>query len=140
MEHYCKITNFKIDLLHSKKFEELLKVMYCQRQIGLIVGFGSICIYDSCLRFGVNSSVTLNPSNGSSKPMITPDYVYIHNGSENGAKNLFQSLSLAYNPKYHTWDNKKEFPYFQQSDFPSPLITLAPYHIENFLCIYEDQL
>ena len=138
--NYCKISNVQINLLKSIKFEDLLKVMYYQRQISLITGFDPICIYDSCLRLGVNTCVTLNPDSGVKRGIILPDHIYIHNESKNGAQNLFQSLSIPYIPKYHPWDNKKEFPYLELSDFPSPLNKLLPYHIENFLFIYENQL
>lgn len=140
MNHYCKITNVRINLLKSKEFEDLLKVMYSSREIGLVTGFDPIYIYDSCLRFGVNTTVTLNPDSGTTRHIILPDYIYIHNESKNVAQNLFQSLSIPYTPKYHSWDDKKEFPYLELSDFPSPLNKLLPHHIENFLFIYEDQL
>ncbi|MDR3593681.1 hypothetical protein [Clostridium sp.] len=140
MNNYCKISNARIDLLKCIKFEELLKVMYYPRQINLITGFDPIYVYDSCLRFGVNTDVTLNPDSGAKRDIILPDYIYIHNESQNGAKNLFQSLSISYIPRYHSWDNKKEFPYLELKDFPSPLNRLLPHHIENFLFIYEDQL
>lgn len=140
MNNYCKISSVQINLLKCIKFEDLLKVMYYPRQIGLITGFDHIYIYDSCLRFGVNTCVTLNPDSGAKRDIILPDYIYIHNKSQNGAQNLFQSLSIPYTPKYHPWDNKKEFPYLELNDFPSPLNKLLPHHIENFLSIYEDQL
>lgn len=140
MNNYCKITNVRNNLLKCKKFEDLLKSMDYPRQISLITGFGSIHIYDSCLRFGVNTSVTLNPDRGAKRDIILPDYIYIHNESKNGAQNLFKRLSIPYIPKYHLWDNKKEFPYLELNDFPSPLNKLLPYHIENFLFIYENQL
>jgi hypothetical protein len=140
MNNYCKISNVGTNLLKCIKFEELLKTMYYPLQIGLISDFDPIYIYDSCLRFGVNTSVALNEDNRAKRDIILPDYVYIHNKSQNGAKNLFESLSIPYTPKYHPWDNKKEFPYLELKDFPSPLNKLLPYHIENFLSIYEDQL
>jgi len=140
MNNYCKISNARINLLKCIKFEDLLKVMYYPRQISLITGFDPIYIYDSCLRLGINTCVTLNPDRETKRGIILPDYIYIHNESQNGAQNLFQSLSIPYILKYHTWDNKREFPYLELSDFPSPLNKLLPYHIENFLFIYEDQL
>lgn len=140
MNNYCKISNVRINLLKCIKFEDLLKVMYYPRQISLVTGFDPVYIYDSCLRFGVNTSVTLNSDSGAKRDIILPDYIYIHNKSQNGAENLFESLSIPYTPKYHLWDNKKEFPYLELNDFPSPLNKLLPYHIENFLSIYEDQL
>ena len=136
MNNYCKISNVRINLLKCTKFEDLLKVMYYPRQISLITGFDPICVYDSCLRFGVNTDVTLNSDNGAKRDIILPDYIYIHNE----VQNLFQSLNIPYRPKYHAWDNKKEFPYLELKDFPSPLNKLLPHHIENFLSIYEDQL
>lgn len=140
MNNYCNISSVRINLLKCTKFEELLKEMYYPQQISLITGFDPICVYDSCLRFGINTGVTLNTDNGAKKEVILPDYIYINNGVENGVKNLFESLNIPYIPKYHNWDNKKEFPYLELTDFPQPLNKLLPYHIENFLSIYQDQL
>ena len=140
MNNYCKTNNVQSELLKSKKFEDLLKVMYHPQQISLITGFDPICVYDSCLRFGINTGVTLNTDNGAKKEVILPDYIYIHSGVKNGTQNLFQSLNIPYILKYHTWDNKEEFPYLELTDFPQPLNKLLPYHIENFLSIYQDQL
>lgn len=140
MNNYCKTSDVQSGLLKCTKFEELLKVMYNAQQISLISGFAPIRVYDTCLRFGINTGVTLNQESGVKKDIVLPDYVYILNESQNGAQNLFQSLSIPYIPKYHFWDNKKEFPYLELSDFPSPLNKLLPYHIENFLFRYEDQL
>lgn len=140
MMFYCRITKVKNDLLLCAKFEEILKVLYYPRQIDLISGFGSICVYDSGLRFGFNTSVTKHPDSGMERQTILPNYVYIHNGSKKGAKNLFKSLGLRYSIQWHSWDINKEFPYIEQDDFPAPLNALSPHHIENFLCIFENQL
>lgn len=140
MNNYCKISNVQSDLLKCTKFEELLKVMYYPRQISLITGFDPISVYDSCLRFGINTSVTLNPDSGAKKDITLPDYVYIHKESLNGIQNLFNNLNIPYILRYHDWDDKKEFPYLKLEEFPEPLNRLLPYHIENFLSIYEDKL
>lgn len=140
MNNYCKISNVQNDLLKCTKFEDLLKVMYYPQQISLITGSAPICIYDSCLRFGINTGVTLNQGSGAKKDIILPDYVYVHNELQNGVKNLFESLNRPYILKYHTWDSNKEFPYLELNDFPDELNKLLPYHIENFLSIYEEQL
>lgn len=140
MEFYCKILKVRNDLLICTNFEEILKVLYYPRQIGLISGFGSISIYDAALRFGISTSVTKHPKSGIARQAILPNHVYIHNGSEIGAKNLFKSLGLHYCPKYNLWDTNKEFPYFDQNDFPTPFNHLSSHHTENFLCIFENQL
>ena len=140
MNNYCKTNNVQSGLLKCTKFEELLKVMYQPLQISLITGFASIRVYDTCLRFGINTGVTLNKDSGAKKDIVLPDYVYILNESKNGAKHLFESLNRPYILKYHTWDSKKEFPYLELEDFPEELNKLLPYHIENFLSIYEDKL
>lgn len=140
MNNYCKTNNVQSDLLKCTKFEELLKVMYHPQQISLITGFAPIRVYDTCLRFGINTGVTLNQESGAKKDIVLPDYIYILNESQNGAKNLFESLNRPYILKYHTWDSKKEFPYLEVEDFPEELNKFLPYHIENFLAIYEDQL
>lgn len=140
MNNYCKISNVRNNLLKCTKFEDLLKVMCYPEQIGLIPGFNPIDVYDSCLRFGVNTCATLNPDSESKRDIILPDYIYIHNKSQNGAQKLFQNLNTPYTPRYHSWDNKKEFPYLELSDFPSLLNKFLPHHIENFLFIYEDKL
>lgn len=140
MNSYCKISNVKINLLKCTKFEDLLKVMYYPRQIGLITGFDPISIYDSCLRLGVNTGVTLKPDNEADRDIVLPDYIYIHNEVQNGTQNLLESVNMPYKPKYHDWDNKKEFPYLELKDFPQPLSKLLPYHIENFLSIHENEL
>lgn len=140
MNNYCKTSNVQNDLLKCKKFEDLLKVMCYPKQISLITGLDPICVYDSCLRFGINTGVTLNKDSGTKKDINLPDYIYIINESQNGAKNLFESLNKPYILKYHTWDSNKEFPYLEVEDFPEELSKLLPYHIENFLSIYEDKL
>ncbi|WP_160692018.1 type IV secretory system conjugative DNA transfer family protein [Clostridium sp. C2-6-12] len=140
MNNYCKTNNVQSVLLKSTKFEELLKAMYHPQQISLITGFAPIRIYDTCLRLGINTGVILNKDSGAKKDIVLPDYIYILNESQNGAKNLFESLNRPYILKYHTWDDKKEFPYLELEDFPEELNKLLPYHLENFLAIYEDQL
>lgn len=140
MNNYCKTNNVQSELLKSQKFEDLLKVMYHPQQISLITGYTPICVYDTCLRFGINTGVTLNQDSGAKKDITLPDYVYIFGESQNGAKNLFENLNRPYILKYHTWDSKKEFPYLELEDFPEELNKFLPYHIENFLSIYEEQL
>jgi hypothetical protein len=140
MNNYCKTNNVQNDLLKSRKFEELLRVMYHPQQISLITGFAPIRVYDTCLRFGINTGVILNHDSGAKKDITLPDYVYILGKSQNGVKNLFESLNRPYILKYHTWDSNKEFPYLELEDFPEELNKFLPYHIENFLAIYEDQL
>lgn len=140
MNNYCKTNNVQSGLLKCTKFEELLKVMYHPQQISLITGFAPIRVYDTCLRFGINTGVILNKDSGAKKDIVLPDYIYIFNESQNGAKNLFQSLNRPYILKYHNWDSIKEFPYLELEDFPEELNKLLPYHIENFLAVYADQL
>ena len=86
MNNYCKKSDVQINLLKCIKFEDLLKVMHYPRQISLVTGFNPVYIYDSCLRFGVNTCVTLNSDSEAKRDIILPDYIYIHNKSKNGAK------------------------------------------------------
>lgn len=54
---------------------------------------------------------------------LFPEYIYLHCGTRDGARNL----GLNYRKEYLTKD-----------ELPKELSALEPYELENFLCIYKD--
>lgn len=90
-----------------RSFEELIKIVEkCKES-----GFGELAIYDTALRIGSNIN-------------IYPEKVYLHAGTEKGAKELGLKFS-----------NKV----IEVSELPEELKRLKPYEVEDFLCIYKDE-
>ena len=88
-------------------FEELIKIVEnCKES-----GFGELAIYDTALRIGSNIN-------------IYPEKVYLHAGTEKGAKELGLKFS-----------NRV----IEVNELPEELKKLKPYEIEDFLCIYKDE-
>lgn len=80
-----------------------------------IKGAGQLYAYDASLRLGSCFG-------------IKPDKVYIHRGALDGAKNLLGPELV----------RGRSYLYMEELD--SELQCLAPYHVENFLCIYKERL
>ncbi|MGO9930423.1 MAG: hypothetical protein ACLPV8_01190 [Steroidobacteraceae bacterium] len=83
-----------------------------KRIVGSIHGIGELYIYDTAVRIGA-------------KRGLPPDRVYLHAGVRVGVRNL------GLDPTLDSVDVK---------DMPQALHRLAPYEIEDVLCIYKDQL
>jgi hypothetical protein len=77
-----------------------------------VKGFGELAIYDTAHRIGLNLG-------------ITPDKVYLHRGTRVGARNL-------------GFDGSRK--YILMKELPNPLRELEPYEVEDFLCIFKDNL
>lgn len=79
-----------------------------------ISGFGDLAIYDTCIRIG-------------SYLGMMPSLVYLHSGTRTGAERILQrKLRLA-------------VPALAPTAFPM-LARLSPWEMEDFLCIYKQQL
>jgi hypothetical protein len=76
------------------------------------LGLGPLYIYDTCLRIGAYLK-------------LMPKFVYLHSGALIGARALLAAVKC-----------KK----LRVSDFPKELQILKPYEIEDFLCIYKNEL
>jgi hypothetical protein len=110
------ITEIKKKLLAKKNNIESVQnfeELYKVIDSNKVKGFGLLAIYDSALRIGA----FLN---------IYPNDVYIQSGALEGAKNL--GLDVI---------GRRCIPV---QDFPKELRSLKPYHIEDILCIYKNQL
>lgn len=77
--------------------------------LGEVRGLGELYIYDTALRLGAFRC-------------LAPEFVYLHRGTRTGAKALGLNTGNGY---------------LKVSEVPSPLRTLAPHEIEDFLCIYK---
>lgn len=100
----------KTKLESMSTFDELFH--FLEDKIGKIDGIGPLMIYDTALRLGA-------------KLGLKPEKVYLHAGTRSGAK----ALGL---------DCKNKI--IEIEKFPEPIQQLEPYEIEDFLCIYKDDL
>ena len=80
-----------------------------------IKGVGQLYAYDAALRLGECFGVK-------------PEKVYLHRGALDGAKALLGR------------DKIRGRTYVNMEELPLELQCLAPYHVENFLCIYKEKL
>jgi hypothetical protein len=76
-----------------------------------IPGVGELTIYDTALRIGARFG-------------LTPDVVYLHAGTRNGANALGVRATET----------------LELHDLPEPLQTLTAREVEDVLCIYKDRL
>ena len=74
--------------------------------------FGELAAYDTAFRIGV-------------KLNLMPEVVYLHTGTRKGCR----ALGLQANRKYVEMD-----------ELPKELQVLEPHEVEDFLCIYKDEL
>lgn len=97
-------------LRQAQSFEELHELVALL--IRTIPGIGDLTIYDTSLRIGA-------------KLNLSPEHIFLHAGTRKGAKQLGLNMSR----EYLTLD-----------EVPEQLRRLLPREIEDFLCIYKDQL
>jgi hypothetical protein len=79
---------------------------------------GDLAAYDTALRIGWRLG-------------LKPDYVYLQAGALDGAKEL-QTKRYLFIPLGSR--------FISHSSFPVELLVLLPYQIENFLCVFCDDL
>ena len=97
-------------ILACKSFEVLLKLV--EDRTRTIDGFGVLAIYDTSLRLGAHRR-------------IWPKVVYLHAGTKQGCKALGLTTSSGT---------------VEMNNFPEPMRVLEPYQVEDFLCIFKDQI
>jgi hypothetical protein len=97
-------------LRSCKTFPELMAI--CETVAAGIWKNSRLTVYDTAHRIGMFLGVR-------------PDLVYLHTGAKEGAKALGFKGSL---------------PHLDPRQFPKAFRRLAPYEIENCLCIYKDAL
>lgn len=83
-----------------------------------VSGFAVLCIYDTAVRLGAYLS-SIKPQS------IKPQYVYLHAGTKVGAAELGLDVSRKF---------------ICLNELPEELQCLSADDIENFLCIYKDEL
>lgn len=120
--HQYRLRNSTLEKVESGLFKSKTKIESCttfdelfhflEDEIGKIDGVGPLMIYDTALRLGA-------------KLGLKPEKVYLHAGTRSGAK----ALGL---------DCKNKI--IEIEKFPEPIQQLEPYEIEDFLCIYKDDL
>lgn len=98
------------DLRRCENFDELFEVV--RRTIGPIHGIGALAIYDIAQRIGAHLG-------------LEPEVVYLHRGVVEGARNLGLTTGNGV---------------LEPADLPEAFRRLAPYEIEDCLCIYKDAL
>ena len=91
-------------------FEELIGLI--EAEVRDIKGLGELYCYDTALRIGTQQG-------------IAPEHVYLHRGTRVGARNL----GLEARARYLT-----------MADLPPAFHRLAPQEVEDFLCIFKEQL
>ncbi|RYL29482.1 hypothetical protein [Acinetobacter piscicola] len=99
----------------AKSFAELYQILdlHIQNNKNELHGVGKLCLYDSALRIGAYLG-------------HFPEDVYVQSGSEVGAKK---------------WGLRIENGKVDKKEFPKIILQqLECYEIEDFLCIYKDQL
>jgi len=96
-------------------FEDIMKIVDKEK----VRGFGSLAIYDSSVRI----AAYLN---------ITPDRVYLHAGSKEGAKHL-ESKGLV--PGGSSANES-----IPMADMPKPFQRLHPTQVENLLCSFKSAI
>ncbi|HNN82507.1 MAG TPA: hypothetical protein PKL30_26765 [Leptospiraceae bacterium] len=99
------------DLKKCKNFEELF--LEVEKSIVDIKGIGKLTIYDIALKIGLFNK-------------IFPEFVYLHSGALAGAKKIFK--------------DRKGIKKLKREEFPLEMQELSCGDIENFLCIYKDDL
>ncbi len=98
------------EIASSHSFDDLLDTV--QRSTKTLKGFGELARYDTALRIGAHMG-------------IYPTKVYLHAGTRKGARALgfrLRSRDL------------------EIAELPMPLQNLPAHEIENFLCIYKEDL
>lgn len=98
------------DLASANSFAVLLQVI--ESALEPISDLGPLYKYDTTLRIGAFLG-------------LSPEVVYLHSGTAEGAK----ALGFKGRPKF-----------LLISELPAPLRQLAPYEVEDVLCIYKKQL
>ena len=100
----------KIDFSTIKTFDSLHRLL--KSELGPIAGVGPLMIYDTALRIGAYQG-------------LYPEKVYLHAGTREGSQNM---------------GIKSKESVLEKSCFPEEIQKLDPVHIENFLCIYKNEL
>ena len=108
-----KLSN--IDEQQFASFEDLWKHVSIHR----IKGFSDLCVYDFCLRYGINRNIY---------PLKK---VYLHAGAMKGAKSLYRMGLLKSKPQNQSIDI---------DHFPPDFEVFDSMNIENFLCVKHRQL
>lgn len=96
-------SNFKVCSSFHQLYERV------DEAIGSIHGVGDLAVYDTALRIGA-------------KLGLSPDRVYLHRGTRQGAR----ALGL-------NW----RAPYLERKDLPAPLRKVPPREVEDILCIFK---
>ncbi len=109
------------EIKRSKSFDEVFTIIYELK----VPNFDSLCVYDTAHRLGAYFN-------------LYPEVVYLHCGALEGAENLFGGTEFKRLAKYFC--NDPNYPYLNKEQFPEELQELEPYHIENFLCHFKDEL
>jgi hypothetical protein len=118
--HQCRVGYIKCreaysklnieNILSANSFEELFDEI--GKVSNSISNVGELWRYDTTLKIGFCFN-------------IYPNFVYLQSGAKIGAENLFKRKV-----------NRKEL----ASSFPIEFRKMQPYEIENFLCIYKNEL
>lgn len=114
---YLKLKTNKSQIMnikYNRTFEDLVNVLNC---IHNIRGVGDLMLYDTALRVGAYIGI------------LPQKKVYVHSGPKDGINKLFPYLSKkskAYTIDINSFNHVPE------------LRKLGAYHIEHFLCIYDD--
>lgn len=116
-EAQCRLPSAANQVRECKSFHELWLLLYqllkpTEGPIKPVKGLGDLYIYDTALRLGAYLC-------------LTPDKVYLHAGTLEGAKRFgFIASSKAW---------------LEVNELPEDLQKLPPHELEDVLCIYKDK-
>lgn len=109
-----KLLSLESEFMSCKNFDEIYELFKKHKTYGI----GTLTIYDVALRAGQNYD-------------IYPDYVYLHAGTKAGALNAGLIKKYGKNDKLTLDEISKKLKWLKG---------VKPYLIEDFLCIYKDDI
>lgn len=109
-----KLLSLESEFMSRKNFDEIYELFKKHKTYGI----GTLTIYDVALRAGQNYD-------------IYPDYVYLHAGTKAGALNAGLIKKYGKNDKLTLDEISKKLKWLKG---------VKPYLIEDFLCIYKDDI
>ncbi len=107
-----RLLRHKEQIEACKSFADLIGLI--KRHTADIHRFGKLAVYDTACRLGLYRRLNLSP-----------EVVYLHAGTQRGAKTLGLDTSRGY---------------VELDELPKPFRLLEPWECEDFLCIYKARL
>jgi hypothetical protein len=110
------------ELKDCKSFIEIFNLVFRLK----ISGFSSLCVYNTALRIGAIFGLYPN------------EYIFLHAGALEGARNLLGRTKLDTITQYY--ENDPKYPYISKTCLPKELQVLDAHHLENLFCRLKERL